>query len=315
MRSAKFKNIITFIKAVFSEFSKDKASRLSAAMAYYTIFSLAPLLIIAIAIIGLVFGREAAEGRIVERVQDLIGESGARRIQTMIISVAEPKSGILATIAGVVVLMFGAGNLFIQLHDALNTIWGVVPKPGRGIKNIIRERFLSLTLVLGTGFLLLVSLLISTGLEALSGFLAGLFPGLEYISRIIHSVVSLGVITLLFAAIYKVLPDVRIGWSDVWIGAATTALLFTVGKYFIGLYLGHSGTASVYGAAGSPIVLLLWVYYSVMIFLLGAEFTKVYANRYGSRVVPAEYAMSITEKHALPARNAPHWRPEGKRNR
>jgi membrane protein len=296
VRFTKLRKLIDFIKAIFSSFSEDNATRLAAAIAYYAIFALAPLLIIAIAIIGLVFGKEAAQDRVVEQFQDLVGEGGADAIRTMIVSIDRPRAGIIATVTGVAALMFGAGNMFLSLQDSLNTIWEVTPKPGRGIRNMIRERFLSFAMVLGTGFLLLVSLLISTGLAAFSEYLTGILPELYYISQAVNLIISLGIITLLFAMIFKVLPDVIIAWSDVWIGAAVTALLFTVGKYFIGLYLGHISTESAYGAAGSLVILLLWVYYSALILLLGSEFTQVYANRHGSRVVPAEHAMPLTEE-------------------
>lgn len=296
MAFKRFKNFINFIKTIFSEFSEDNATRLAAAMAYYTVFAIAPLLIIAIAIIGLVFGKEIAQGKVIAQFQNLVGDSGADAIKTMIQGAAKPHAGIIATIAGVAALFFGAGNLFVQLQDSLNTIWEVTPKPGRGIKVMIRERFLSLAMVLGTGFLLLVSLIISTGLEAFNNFLSGLLPGLEYISTIINFAVSIGIITALFGMIFKILPDIKISWSDVWIGALVTAILFTIGKYLIGLYLGRSAPASTYGAAGSLVIILLWVYYSSIILLLGSEFTQVYANRYGSRVVPEEYAMPLTEE-------------------
>ncbi|MCF6157295.1 MAG: YihY/virulence factor BrkB family protein [wastewater metagenome] len=295
MALKRMKHFINFIKIIFSEFSEDNATRLAAAIAYYTIFALAPLLIIVIAIIGLVFGKEIAQGKIIDQFQNLVGEDGADAIKTMVEAAAKPKAGIIATVAGIAALLFGAGNLFIQLQDSLNTVWEVTPKPEYGIRSMIRNRFLSLAMVLGTGFLLLVSLIISTGLEAFSGFLEGVFPGLEYISTITHFVISIGFITLLFALIFKILPDAKISWGDVWFGALITAVLFTIGKYLIGVYLGHSAPASMYGAAGSLVILLLWVYYSAIILLLGTEFTQVYANRYGSRVVPEEYAIPLTE--------------------
>lgn len=296
MGYTKLRGLFDFIKAIFYEFSEDKAMRLAAAMAYYTVFSLAPLLIIAIAIIGMVFGQEAAQGKIIEQFRGLVGESGAEVIQTMIVSSSKPKSGIIATVAGAIALLFGAIGFFGQLQDSLNTIWEVTPRPGRGIKGIVLERFLSFTLVLGTGFLLLVSLVLTAGLETFGGLISSIFPGFEYIPAILNFIFSFVIITLLFVMIFKVLPDVIIIWNDVWIGAAVTALLFTIGKYLIGLYLGKSATASTYGAAGSLVILLLWFYYSAIILLLGAEFTQVYANRYGSRVVPDKYAMPLTEQ-------------------
>lgn len=296
MRSKRLKTVVEMGKATFSEWSEDKAARLAAAIAYYAVFSLGPLLIIAIAIIGFVYGQEAAQGKIAEQMQGLFGQNGAEAIQTMAEAARKPSAGIIATIISVIVLMFTASGLFIQLQDSLNTIWEVTPKPGRGIMTTIRQRFLSFSLVLGIGFLLLVSLLISAGLSAFGDFFVGLLPGLEYVMKVLHFFISFGVITLLFAMIYKFLPDVKITWDDVWIGAAATALLFTIGKFFIGMYLGRSSTASAYGAVGSLVVLMLWNYYSAMIFLMGAEFTQIYANKYGSRMVPSEGAIPLTEE-------------------
>ena len=193
-------------------------------------------------------------------------------------------------------LGFGATGAFAQLQDALNTIWGVVPKPGRGVLGILQDRLFSFMLVIGIGFLLLVSLVLSAALAALGKFFGYLLPVPEAILHIVNFVLSFGVITLLFAMMYKILPDVKIGWSDVWIGAAMTALLFSVGKFLIGLYLGKSGVASAYGAAGSLVVILLWVYYSSQILLFGAEFTFVYANKYGSHIEPSDNAVLINKQ-------------------
>jgi membrane protein len=289
------KAMFELLKKTFAEWNEDKAPRLAAALAYYTVFSLAPLLIIVIAISGLVFGREAAQGQIVGQIQGLVGEQGAQVIQTMIEGASKPSASILATIIGLATLLLGAGGLFGQLQDALNTIWEVQPKPGRGIFGMLQTRFLSFTLVVGTGFLLLVSLVLSAALQAFSGYLGGLFPNAGIVLQIVNILLSFAVITLLFAMIYKVLPDVKIAWSDVWIGAVATALLFTIGKFLIELYLGRSSTASTFGAAGSLVVLLLWVYYAAQILLLGAEFTQVYANQYGSHVVPSKHAMAVPE--------------------
>jgi membrane protein len=280
------------LKESASSWLNDKASRIGAALAYYTIFSMAPLLVLVVAIAGLVFGREAAEGRIVEQIRGLVGEQGGQAIQSMIVSASQPSSGVVATIIGVVLLLVGAMGLFGELQDALNTIWGVQPKPGRGIWGVIRDRFLSLTMVLGTAFLLLVSLVVSAALTAL-GSLFGAWQT-SFFGHIVNSIVSLVVITLAFAMIFRFLPDVKIAWRDVWLGAVLTAVLFMVGKFLIGLYLGHSSIGSTYGAAGSLAVLLVWLYYSAQIFLFGAELTKTYANQYGSRIVPAENAQPVT---------------------
>jgi membrane protein len=209
----------------------------------------------------------------------------------------QPKTGMISTAFGVVALLFGAGGVVGQLQTALNTIWGVTPKPGRGVWGFVRQRFISFAMVLGIGFLLLVSLLVSAVLAGVTQFMGQMFGGEAFVAHLLDVVVSFLFVTLLFAIIYKFLPDVRIHWKDVWIGAALTALLFATGKTLIGLYLGGAGAASVYGAAGSVITVLLWVYYASLIFFFGAEFTQVYATRYGSGVAPAEYAERVaTEK-------------------
>jgi membrane protein len=290
------KEIFELLKETYNEWSEDKASRLAASLAYYTVFSIAPLLIIVIAVAGLIFGREAAQGQIERQIQGLIGEESAQFVQTLIEASSNKTTGIIATVIGIATLLFGATGLFGQLQDALNTIWEVTPKPGRGVMGIIKDRFFSFTMVLGIGFLLMVSLVVSAGLEALNEYTSGLWGDVAFVGQALNFVISFGVITLLFAMIYKVLPDVEIAWRDVWIGAAVTALLFTIGKFLIGLYLGHSAVASSYGAAGALVVILLWVYYSAQILLLGAEFTQVYAKRFGSHIVPDEDAVPVTEE-------------------
>lgn len=282
------------VKDTASEWLEDKAPRLGAALAYYTIFSLAPLLVIVIAIAGLVFGREAVQGHIAQQLQNLIGEQGARTLETMVANASKPGEGTLASILGIVMLLFGAMGLFGQLQDALNTIWEVQPKPGRGIWGFLRERFLSLSMVMGSAFLLLVSLVVSAAMAALAGLWGDWQASI--LGHLVNGTVSFVVITLVFAMIYRYLPDAKISWQDVWLGALITALLFTIGKFLIGLYLGHSSVSSTYGAAGSLAVLLIWLYYSAQIFLFGAEFTKVYADHYGSRIVPAENAVPVTEE-------------------
>src|ERR687886_1726795 len=286
--------IFALLKQTISEWLEDRASRLGAGLAYYTAVSLAPLLIILIAIAGFVLGRQAVEGRVVAQIQGLVGKTGAEAIQAMITSASQPKAGIIATVVSIATLLFGASGVFGALQDALNTIWEVTPKPGRGMLGMIRDRFVSFTMLLGVGFLLLVALLLSAALAALGKFVGGLLPIPEAVLQAMNFVISFGVITLLFALIYKILPDAEIRWSDVWTGAAVTALLFTIGKFVLGLYLGKSSAGSAYGAAGSLIVVLLWVYYSAQILFFGAEFTQVYANTYGSRVVPSPNAVPLT---------------------
>jgi membrane protein len=287
--------VFDLLKTTFNEWNEDKAPRLAAALAYYTAFSIAPLLVIVIAVVGLVYGQEAARGQIVQQIQNEVGRDTAEIIQTMIENANSEPAGIVATVIGIVTIIFGAAGFFGQLQDALNTIWEVQPKPNRGIKDVIRERFLSFTMVLGIGFLLLVSLVISAVLSSLHNFVIGLLPGAQLLTQILNFVLSFGVVTLLFAMIYRVLPDVDLAWKDVAIGAVITALLFTIGKFLLSLYLGNSGVASSYGVAGSFVVLLLWVYYSAQILLFGAEFTQVYARRHGSLYIqPTENAMPVT---------------------
>ncbi len=284
----------SFLKQTFSEWSEDKVPRLGAALAYYTVFSIAPLLLIAIAIAGLVFDPSTVRDQLNAQLGDFIGPSGASAIQALLESASKPSSGIIATIIGAVTLLFGASGVFGQLKDALNTIWDVEKKPGGGIWGFIKDRFLSFTMVLGIGFLLLVSLVVSTVIQALQSYL---FTGSwSFLVTLVNIVVSLAIITLLFALIFKVLPDVEIAWHDVWIGAFVTAALFTVGKYAISLYVGRAAPESSLSGVGALIVVLLWVYYSAQIMFFGAELTQVYANRYGSKVVPDDDAVALTDE-------------------
>lgn len=290
------KVIIELLKETFQEWQEDKASRLAAALAYYTAFSIAPLFVIAIAIAALVFGEQAAQGKIVGQLQGLVGLDAAQGIDALIKSSQKRTEGTIATLISVALLFFGASNIFTQLQDSLNTIWEVAPKPGRGIKGILKDRILSFGMVLGIGFLLLVSLILSTVLAALGKYLGDMMPGLQFLWSILNFFLSFGVISVLFALMFKFLPDVKITWGDVGIGAIITALLFTIGKTLISLYLSNSGVGSTYGAAGSLVVLLLWVNYSAQILLFGAEFTQVYANKYGSQIVPTKNAVPLTEE-------------------
>ena len=286
------------LKKAAWDWMEDQAPTLGAALAYYTVFSLAPLLIIAIAIAGLVFGPDAARGQIFDQLRGLLGEAGAKSMQDLVENAnAKPAAGIFATFIGLVTLLFGASGVFGQLQTSLNAIWGVQPKPGRGVLGIIQDRILSFGFILVVGFLLLVSLLLTAAIAFVGEWFGGMVPGMEFLIQILNSVLSLAVITLLFAMIFKFLPDAKIAWHDVWIGALITAALFTVGKFALGLYLGKSGVDSSYGAAGSLIVLLLWVYYSSQILFFGAEFTQAYANRFGSHVAPADNAVAV-QKHS-----------------
>jgi len=283
------------LKETYREWSEDQAARLAAALAYYTAFSIAPLLLLLITIAAFAFGREAAQGQVYGQLEGLLGPDAAAAIEEGIASSAQDTgAGVISAIIGLLTLIWSASAVFSQLQDALNTIWEVKADPKAGIVKTVTRRFTSMTMVLGIGFLMAVSLALSAGLSAVGAFFNNLLPGGAIIWQIVNIVVSFGVIALLFAAIYKVLPDVTISWSDVWIGAGFTALLFTVGKLLIGLYLGHASVGSTFGAAGSLLVFLVWVYYSAQILFFGAEFTQVYARRYGSRIVPADGAVPLT---------------------
>ena len=295
-----------FLKSTVMQWIEDEPFQLAAALSYYTLFSLAPLLIIVIAIAGFVFGREAAEDQILQTLQGLIGQESARAIQGMVQNASnKPKTGMISTVIGIIALLFGAGGVVGQLQTSLNKIWGVTPKPDQGVSGFVRQRFVSFAMILGIGFLLLVSLAMSALLTGLTQLMGTLLGGTALVAHLLDVVVSFLFVTTLFAMIYKILPDARIQWRDVWIGAALTSLLFTIGKSLIGLYLGSSGVTSTYGAAGSLITVLLWVYYSSLIFFLGAEFTQVYAREYGSGVVPAENAEPLSAAREEQKRESP----------
>lgn len=274
------KRAIQLLHRTHQEWKKDHVPRFGAALAFYSIFSLAPLLLIAIAVSGLIFGQEAARGQVFEQLHGLIGDGAAVAIESAITeSASSPKGGTIAGMIGLAMLLVGAFGVFGQLQDALNSIWDVTPKSISGFWRKLRERFFSFLIVLGTGFLLLTSMVISAALAAAAEMIG---ERLALPAIAVHATelsLSFAVITVIFALIFKILPDLKIAWSDVWVGAAMTSLLFGVGKSLIGLYLGHSSTASAYGAAGSLVVLLIWVFYSAQIVLFGAEFTHVYANR------------------------------------
>jgi membrane protein len=266
--------MLALLKETWSDWRKDKASRLAAALAFYTAVSLAPLTVVVLAVTGFLFGNDALHGRLAGELSGLVGPQAAAFIQEVVQSASNPKSGVVATVLGVVTLLLGASGVVGQLQDALNTVWNVEP-PQRGFWGTVRERFLSLTLVFGVGFLLTVSLVLSAGLSAFSDA-TGLY------GPVLHEMVSVVVFTLLFGMMFKMLPDVKVAWRDVFLGALVTAVLFTLGKILIGLYLGHSAVGSSYGAAGALVVLLLWLYYSAQILFLGAEFTQVYSRRRAS---------------------------------
>lgn len=268
-------------KDAFREFNEDKAPRLGAALAYYTIFSIGPLFLIAVAMAGIFLGQEAARGQISGELGKIFGAQMAKSLEQMIEAAAKPRSGTLATIVGIITLFLGAAGVFGQLKDALNTIWNVEPKPAGGIRGFVMKRFLSMAMVLGIGFLLLVSLVFDAMVAAMGDYLHR-FIGGEALLHAIGFIVSFAISVVLFAAIFRMLPDLKIAWRDVWFGAIFTALLFALGKWALGLYLGKAAVGSAYGAAGSLVILLVWVYWSAQILFFGAECTQVYARSFGS---------------------------------
>jgi membrane protein len=272
------------LQETLKEWNQDNAPQMAAALAYYTVFSIAPLLIVAIAIAGFMFGEQAARGEIVGQIKGLVGEAGAEVIQTMLENARQPglEGGIIASLISVAFLIFGASGMFVQLQASLNAIWNVAPNAGNQVKEFVRKRALSVLVVLSIGFLLLVSLVVSALLAGLNHFASSLLPGFDGVWQIFNFVISFGVTTLLFSLMFKYLPDIDITWNDVWRGAAITSLLFSIGKLLIGLYLGNGSFGSTYGAASSLVVLLAWVYFSVQILFFGAEFTQIYTRRYGS---------------------------------
>ncbi len=277
------KHLYELCRQSVSAWVDDYAPSMGAAISYYTIFSLTPLLVIVIAIAGALFGREAAQGQIVEQISGLVGRDGATAVEAMLRSVSEPDKGLIAGLISAVVLLVGATTVFAELQSALDRIWHVPEreKPS-GVWAVLRARILSFGLILGLAFLLIVSLVVSAALSAFGSWFGGLLPGWEALLHALNLVISLAIMTLLFAMIFKLMPTARIAWRDVWIGAFVTALLFELGKFGIGLYLGKSGVDESFAAAGSLVLLVAWVYYAAQIFLLGAEFTKVYANAHGS---------------------------------
>jgi len=283
------------LRATMSDWYEDRAQRIGAALAYYTIFALAPGLVIVMALAGLMLG-PGAESQIIEQIRELIGEQGARAIEATIRSARNETLGATGTALALIPLVFGLWGVFGELQDGLNTIWGVTPKPGRRIRDILKERFWSFAMVVGIGFVLLVSLVLSAWLAAVGTYVGSLLPAPATGLEALNFVISFVVITGSFALIFKLLPDVKIAWRDVWLGAAVTSLFFTVGKFLIGLYLGKSAVASAYGAAGSLVIIVVWVYYSAQILLFGAEFTKVWTKRRGSGFVPEQTAVPVTQE-------------------
>lgn len=288
-----FRSIWEIIKETASDWSDDNASRLAAALAYYSLLSLAPLLVIAIAVSGFFLGEEAARGQVVGELAAIVGGQAAESIQAVVANAKSPSAGLWSTIAGVVTLFIGASGVFGELQSSLNTVWEVKPKPGLGIWGQIKIRFFSFSMVLGVAFLLLISLILSAAVSAVGATFTRLLPGGELLWQLANALVSLVIVSGLFAIIFKFVPDATVEWRDVWVGGAVTAVLFTIGKSLLGLYLGKAAVGSAYGAAGSIVALVVWVYYATQIFLLGAEFTQVQARRNGRRIEPSEHAVSI----------------------
>lgn len=293
------RQIWNLLRTTFQEWSEDKASRMAAALAYYTIFSLPPLLILIIGIVGLFVTRASVESALVEQFGSLLGQEGAGQIREIIANAAGPGGGLLATIIGVVTLLLGASGLFGQLQDSLNTIWDVRPRAGRSILDTIKSRFLSFSMVIGTAFLLLVSLALNAALAAFGETLGELLGVGPAVLQVVNLGVSLAIITLVFALVFRVLPDVQMAWRDALAGGAFTALLFLIGEYALGLYLGGSAVGSAFGAAGSLALLLVWIYYSAQILLLGAEFTQVYARMNGRPAVPKPNAEWLSAEQRI----------------
>ncbi len=305
---SKLAGLVSLFRKTAEEWIQDKCPQLGAALAYYTIFSLAPMVLVLLAVFGLIYGgSEQAREKVTDQLRYFLDPSGVKVFQDIASNASEPKGGILAVAFGIIVALFGASGVFGQLQDALNTIWGVKAKPGGGIWGFLRARFLSFAMVGGVCFLLLVSLTVESVLRGLNTYLESMLPGGHFLALAIFFVFDLTVIILLFAMIFRYLPDVKIGWRDVWLGAALTAVLFAIGKLILGLYLGSGAAGSAYGAASSLITLLLWIFYSAQILLFGAEFTQVYSNTYGSHVKPQKHAIMVERREIeVPANHVSH---------
>lgn len=306
MKSLKNWGPYLVIKETLTAWDEDNVARLSASLAYYTLLSIAPLIILAVAVAGLAFGEDAARQHIAGELSGVVGRGAGGAIESIVKNAHAPGSSALSLIVGVIVLLFGASGAFGELQSALNTVWEVAPKPGRGLWGIVKDRFFSFTLVVGVAFLLLVSLIVSAALTWLGEVFARSLPGGAALWQVLNFFISLAVVSALFALMFKTVPDAHIKWHDVWVGSAVTSVLFTLGKFGLGIYLGSAGVSSAYGAAGSIVALVIWVYYSSQVLLLGAEFTQVYAQRYGSRITPDDHAVPLekTESAKFDSRSA-----------
>jgi membrane protein len=292
----------TLLKTTGNDFMADNSLRLAAALAYYALLSLAPLVVLAIALAGFAVDEQSARGAIARELGGVVGSEGAQAVQTIVRSAHAPTAGVLSTVVGIIVLLFGASGVFSELQSALDTVWQVAPKPGRGLKGIVRDRLFSFAMVMGVAFLLLVSLILSAGLSAVGHFFEHLLPGGEAVWQLLNFLISLAVVSALFAVMFKTVPDAKVSWRDAWVGGAMTSVLFGIGKFLIALYLGKSSVSSAYGAAGSLVLLVIWVYYSACILLFGAQFTQAYATRFGRRIEPTENAEQLATRPPAPAR-------------
>ena len=291
LRSFHWKDIFSLLKETYTEWNKGEPFPMAAAMSYYAIFSLPGLLMIVVTVAGYFGSGKEAEQEIYKQINEMVGAEAAKGVSTMIENASQNIDLTWSTIIGIATLMFGATGVFYQLQQSLNKIWGVEVKREEGIKKVVFDRITSFGIILVLGFLLLISLILTAAIAALSGFISRHLPDfLLYVFLIVNFLVSYGIISLLFAMIYKVLPDVEMSWKTVWVGALVTAALFVIGKFALVIYFGNSDPASAYGAAGSLILLLLWVSYSCIILFFGAEFTKVFARRYGHKIVPSSHA-------------------------
>jgi membrane protein len=289
----------SLIRLSAEEFIEDNGLKLSASLSYYTLFSMAPMLIIVIAIGSILLGKEAAEGYLYLQFEGLIGKMGALQLQEMINNVRISGDTPWVTVIGVSTFFIGATGVFIEIQDSINTIWSIKAKPKRGWVRFIMTRILSFSMVVGIGFLLIVSLVLSAVLTMMDGWILANLSAFAWLAYILSYVIGMGIVMLLFAVIFKVLPDAQLKWRDVMIGAFFTTVLFLIGKYLINLYLSRSSTVSAYGAAGAVVLIILWVYYSAIILYLGAEFTKVYANKHGGKIKPRGFAVFVEHKEVV----------------
>lgn len=291
-----FKGIWNILKATFDGFNDHKITKLSGSLAYYTVFSMAPLLVVIISLCGIFLGQEAVQGKIYAELAGFMGKETALQLQQLVAKAAIGDKDRIAFIIGIVTLLLGATTVFSDIQDSINTIWGLKPKPKRGWLKLLQNRFLSFSVIISLGFILLVSLAVTTVLDGFSTRLQSRFPGVSVVLfYILNQLVTLTVISLIFGVIFKVLPDAIIKWRDILLGAVVTAVLFMIGKWGISIYIGQSDVGSTYGAAGSLVILLLWTYYSSIILYIGAEFTKAYAIAYGSEIHPSHYAVTTKE--------------------